>query len=62
MSSWQQERQHISSIGGLVITFCCLMAFGTHYFLLASMACILFLLLLFRRKLSAFAPASEESE
>ena len=56
MNSWQQERQHISSIGGLVITFCCLMAFGTHYFLLASMACIVFLLLVFRKKLSAFVP------
>ena len=62
MSSWQQERQHISSIGGLVITFCCLMAFGTRYFLLASMACIVFLLLIFRRKLSAFVPCQEGDE
>jgi len=62
MNSWQQERQHISSIGGLVITFCCLMAFGTHYFLLASMACILALLLLFRKRLSAFVPSEKGDE
>jgi 4-azaleucine resistance transporter AzlC len=62
MNSWQQERQHISSIGGLVITFCCLMAFGTRYFLLASMACIVFLLLIFRRKLSVFVPVQEGDE
>lgn len=59
MSSWQQERQHISSVGGLLITFGCLLAFGNQYFLLASMTCIVALLLLFRKKLSSFVPKTE---
>ncbi|WP_446424398.1 AzlC family ABC transporter permease [Mailhella sp.] len=61
MNSWQQERQHISSLGGLIITFGCLLAFGTHYFLLASMALIVLFLLLLRRKLQP-APMREEAE
>ena len=53
VSSWQQERQHIGSLGGLGVTLGCLLAFGTTYFLLAAMTFIIALLLLFRKKLSA---------
>ena len=52
VSSWQQERQHAGSLGGLGITLGCLLAFGTSYFLLASMAFIIVLLLLLRKRLS----------
>lgn len=55
VSSWQQEKQHAGSLGGLGITLGCLLAFGTAYFLLASMTFIILLLLLFRRKLSSIA-------
>lgn len=47
-ASWQQEDRHISSIGGLAVTFVCLMLFGPQYFLLASMLSIVALLLAFR--------------
>lgn len=55
VSSWQQERQHAGSLGGLGITLGCLLAFGSAYFLLTSMAFISILLLLFRKKLSYHA-------
>ena len=53
VSSWQQERQHVGSLAGLGITLCCLLAFGSTYFLLAAMTFIIVLLLLFRKKLSS---------
>lgn len=62
MNSWQQERQHISSLGGLIITFGCLMAFGTQYFLLTSMALIVLFLLLFRRKLQRTSASDEGAQ
>lgn len=55
-SDWQQEERHICSLGGLVVTFLCLMLFGPQYFLLVSMLTIVLLLLLFRDKLD---PAKE---
>ena len=62
MNSWQQERQHLSSLGGLIITFGCLLAFGTQYFLLASMALIVLFLLLLRRKLQPSALQGDEDQ
>ncbi len=53
VSSWQQEKQHAASLGGLGVTLGCLLAFGTAYFLLAAMLFIIVLLLLFRKKLSS---------
>ena len=53
VSSWQQEKQHLSSLGGLGITLGCLLFFGSAYFLLAAMAFIIMLLLIFRKKLSS---------
>ncbi|WP_418765368.1 AzlC family ABC transporter permease [Mailhella sp.] len=53
VSSWQHEKQHVGSLGGLGITFGCLLAFSSSYFLLAAMAFIIALLLLFRKKLSS---------
>ncbi len=52
ISSWQQEKQHVGSLGGLGITLGCLLAFGTSHFLLAAMVFITLLLLLLRKKLS----------
>jgi 4-azaleucine resistance transporter AzlC len=49
--SWQQEQNHICSVGGLTVTFICLLIFGSTYFLLAAMACIVCLLLIFQQKL-----------
>lgn len=59
MNSWQQDRQHLSSLGGLFITFGCLIAFGEQYFLLGSMALIVLFLLLLRKKLQS---ASNDEE
>lgn len=51
VSSWQKEESHFSSVGGLLITLSCLFIIGSTYFLLASMAVIIAVLMIFRKHL-----------
>lgn len=49
--NWIREKDHTSSLTGLLVPFGCLLCFGTDRFIIPSMALILILLTLFRKRL-----------
>lgn len=51
LDQWLKEKNHISSLIGLLVSAICLILFGADSFLLPTMCTILLLLTVFRRKL-----------
>ena len=52
VDNFRKEKQHWSSLIGIVAPLICLLIFGSNGFMIPSMVCILALLLFFRPKLS----------
>lgn len=51
LDNWLKEKNHISSLLGLALSFICLLCFGSSNFIIPSMLCILGVLSLFRNTL-----------
>lgn len=51
LSQWEKEKNHVSSLCGLLVTALCLVIFGTEYFVVASMVGLLVMLTALRRPL-----------
>ncbi len=51
LDNWLKEKSHSSSLIGLAAAFCCLLFFGSGGFIIPSMAVIILILTLFRRKI-----------
>lgn len=51
MEQWMKEKQHISSIVGLISTILCRYVFGKDNFMIPSMICILISLFIFKKKI-----------
>lgn len=51
LDNWLKEKSHSSSVIGLAAAFCCLLFFGSESFIIPSMAVIILILTLFRRKI-----------
>ena len=49
LEQWLKERKHDTALIGIVASTVCLLLFGADAFLLPTMACILFLLTVFRK-------------
>lgn len=49
--NWLRERNHVSSVSGLVITGMCLVLFGADNFIIPSMAIMLVFLILLKKRL-----------
>ena len=49
--NWIREKDHTSSISGLIIPIGCLLCFGNHNFMIPSIALILLVVMLFRKRL-----------
>lgn len=49
LEQWLKERKHDAALIGIVASTVCLLLFGADTFLLPTMACILFLLTVFRK-------------
>lgn len=49
--NWLRERNHVSSVSGLVITGMCLVLFGADNFMIPSMALMLVFLILLKKRL-----------
>lgn len=49
--NWLRERNHVSSVSGLVITGMCLVLFGADNFIIPSMALMLVFLILLKKRL-----------
>lgn len=49
--NWLRERNHVSSVSGLVITGMCLVLFGSDNFIIPSMALMLVFLILLKKRL-----------
>lgn len=52
LENWMKEKNHISSLLGLALSFICLLIFGSSNFIIPSMLCILGVLTLLRGTLS----------
>lgn len=52
LDQWLKERQHISSVIGVLASVVCLVIFGKESFMLPTMACIIILLTVFRKPIS----------
>lgn len=51
LDQWLKEDSHISSLIGAIVSAVCLIGFGADSFMLPTMACILLLLTVFRKKI-----------
>ena len=51
VEQWENSKNHLPAISGVVITVCCLLVFGTDYFLIPSMILIATALLALRNKI-----------
>ena len=51
VEQWENGKNHLPAISGVVITVCCLLVFGTDYFLIPSMILIATALLALRNKI-----------
>ncbi len=51
--NWMRERDHRSSLIGLITCFSCLLLFGTENFIIPSLCAILLILMLFRKSIEA---------
>ena len=51
VEQWESSKNHLPAISGIVITVCCLLVFGTDYFLIPSMILIATALLAMRSKI-----------
>ena len=51
VEQWENSKNHLPAISGIVITVCCLLVFGTDYFLIPSMILIATALLALRNKI-----------
>ena len=49
IDQWMKEKSHISSLIGVVLSAACLVIFGSDYFMIPTMACIIFSLVLIRK-------------
>lgn len=49
--NWLREKNHVSSVSGLVITGMCLVLFGADNFIMPSMALVLIFLILLKKRL-----------
>ena len=56
LDQWLKERNHISSLIGIFVSVICLLGFGKDAFMLPTMAVIVLLLFLFRKKLDDSVP------
>ncbi len=61
LEAWLKEKQHWSSLVGLLGSCACLVLFGADSFMLPTMACILLMLTLLRRPIDRLDPPSPES-
>lgn len=52
VDNWMKEKNHVSSISGLMLTGLCILIFGADGFIIPSMVVILVFLTLMRKKLS----------
>ena len=62
MEQWMKEKDHTSSVLGLVISVLCLIAFGADNFIIPAMLAILAVLSLLRRPLEADGTAEDSRE
>ena len=62
MEQWLKEKDHTSSVLGLVISVLCLIAFGADNFIIPAMLAILAVLSLLRRPLEADGTAEDSRE
>ena len=62
MEQWLKEKNHMSSILGLIISLICLIAFGADNFIIPAMLAILAVLSLLRRPLETGGAASGNAE
>ena len=62
MEQWLKEKDHTSSVLGLVISVLCLIAFGADNFIIPAMLAILAVLSLLRRQLEADGTAEDSRE
>ena len=51
LEQWLKEKNHISSLMGIAVSVICLLIFGSDSFMLPTMAAIVLLLTLSRKKL-----------
>lgn len=51
IEQWEKSTQHLPAIAGLVITTLAILIFGLNSFIIVSMLCLVFILLLLRKKL-----------
>ena len=58
LENWMKEKNHISSLLGLGLSFLCLLLFGSSNFIIPSMLCILGVLTLLRGTLSRMEEAA----
>lgn len=49
IDQWMKEKSHISSLIGVVLSAACLVIFGSDYFMIPTMACIICALVLIRK-------------
>lgn len=49
LDQWLKEKQHYSSLIGVLVSVICLVVFGADSFLIPTMACIVCLLTFFRK-------------
>ena len=61
MEQWLKEKNHMSSILGLIISLICLIAFGADNFIIPAMLAILAVLSLLRRPLEAGGAADDDN-
>lgn len=61
MEQWLKEKNHTSSILGLIISLICLIAFGADNFIIPAMLAILAVLSLLRRPLEAGGAADDDN-
>ena len=62
LNQWEKEKQHISSLIGILVPLVCLVVFGSGSFLLPAMACILVLLLALRKPIEKSEAAHGTTE
>ena len=53
MEQWLKEKNHTSSILGIILSLICLIAFGADHFIIPAMLAILVVLSLLRKPLAA---------
>ena len=51
INQWENQKNHFSAISGIIISIICLVLFGSGNFLIPAMICILFCLILMKKRL-----------